>query len=91
MKGRFLRFLSAAAMIPVIASSVFFAKNVMAAEQTYNGTIKDYTYDEKYNTGKYIEPVKDGKYQAMIHLLRSFFSLSGRLPRSQPLRGSDAP
>ena len=67
MKGRLLRFLSTVAMIPVIASSVFFAKNVMAAEQTYNGTIKDYTYDEQYNTGKYFEPVKDGKYQAIIY------------------------
>ena len=69
MKRKILRFLSAVIAVPVIASSVLFAKNVMAAEKTYDITanIPDYTYDEKYNTGKYFEPAKEGKYQAMIY------------------------
>ena len=68
MKGKVLRFLAAAAIIPVILSSVLLAKNVRAAaDQTYDGTIKTYKYTEKVNLGKYFEPAKDGKYQAMIY------------------------
>ena len=68
MKGKVLRFIAAAAIIPVILSSVLLAKNVRAAaDQTYDGTIKTYKYTEKVNLGKYFEPAKDGKYQAMIY------------------------
>ncbi|MBO7452859.1 MAG: hypothetical protein J6U54_21215, partial [Clostridiales bacterium] len=67
MKGRLLRILSAVVIAPILATSVFFAKDVKAATKTYNGTIKEYTYTPTLDTGKFFEPSADGKYPLMIY------------------------
>ena len=68
MKGRLLKILSSVVTVSILATTAIFARDVDAATgKTYDGTIKDYTYTETLNTGRYFQPSADGKYPLMLY------------------------
>lgn len=68
MRGKLLRFMSAFVAVPILVSSVFFAKDVQAASKTYaDDSVTHYEITKTTNEGYYFEPSESGKYQAMIY------------------------